>query len=84
MKEREGKDLFDIQAVIYCEKESHKPIIIGKNGLMLKEIGKLARLDIEVLLDSRVFLELWVKVKKDWKDNDTVLKTLFKDYKKMS
>lgn len=84
MKEREGKDLIDIQAVIYCEKDSHKPIIIGAKGSMLKEIGKLARLDIEDLLDSRVFLELWVKVKKDWKDNDTVLKTLFKDYKQGS
>lgn len=81
MKERDGRDMVDIQAVIYCEKDSHKPIIIGKKGSMLKEIGRLARFDIEAFLSSKVFLELWVKVKKDWKDNDLVLKTLFNDFK---
>ncbi len=81
MKERDGRDMMDIQAVIYCEKDSHKPIIIGKKGSMLKEIGRLARFDIEAFLSSKVFLELWVKVKKDWKDNDLVLKTLFNNFK---
>ncbi|MGE5329529.1 MAG: GTPase Era [Deltaproteobacteria bacterium] len=80
MKERGDKDIVDIQANIYCEKESHKPIVIGSKGSMLKEIGKRARFDIEVFLASKVFLELWVKVKKDWKDNENMLKTLFGDY----
>ena len=80
MKERDGKDLTDIQATIYCEREAHKPIIIGKKGAMLKEIGRLARLDIEAFLANKIFLELWVKVKKDWKDNDSALKTFFSDY----
>ncbi len=61
--------LVEINATIYCEKASHKGIIIGKNGEMLKKIGKAARLDIEKNLDTRVFLELWVKVKEDWRNN---------------
>ncbi len=61
--------LIEISATIYCEKKSHKGIIIGKQGAMLKEIGKLARLDIERMLDAKVFLELWVKVKEGWRDN---------------
>lgn len=81
MKEREERDLVDIQATIYCEKESHKPIVIGKKGTMLKEIGRLARFDLEAFLAKRVFLELWVKVKKDWKDNDAMLKSLYNDYR---
>ncbi|MGE5473078.1 MAG: GTPase Era [Ignavibacteriales bacterium] len=80
MKERGDKDIVDIQANIYCEKESHKPIVIGSKGSMLKEIGRRARFDIESFLASKVFLELWVKVKKDWKDNENLLKTLFNDY----
>jgi len=80
MKERGDKDIVDIQANIYCEKESHKPIVIGSKGSMLKEIGKRSRFDIESFLASKVFLELWVKVKKDWKDNENMLKTLFRDY----
>lgn len=80
MKERGDKDIVDIKANIYCDKESHKPIVIGSKGLMLKEIGKRARFDIEDFLASKVFLELWVKVKKDWKDNENMLKTLFSDY----
>lgn len=61
--------LVEMSATIYCEKASHKGIIIGKNGEMLKKIGKAARLDIEKNLDTRVFLELWVKVKEDWRNN---------------
>lgn len=61
--------LIEINATIYCEKASHKGIIIGKNGEMLKKIGKTARLDIEHNLDTHVFLELWVKVKEDWRNN---------------
>ena len=62
-----------ISAVIYCEKKSHKAIIIGKQGKKLKGIGKSARLEIEGLLGCKVFLELWVKVKENWRDSDFAL-----------
>jgi GTP-binding protein Era len=75
-KERSDKDIINIQATIYCEKDTHKGIIIGKEGRMLKKIGTLSREDIENLLGSRVFLELWVKVKPDWRNSDNMLKTL--------
>lgn len=68
----EGK-LTRIGAVIYCEKKSHKGIIIGKQGKKLKGIGKSARLEIEALLGTKVFLELWVKVKENWRDSDFAL-----------
>lgn len=70
---RRGK-ITDIDATIICEKESHKGIIIGKQGAMLKKIGSSARTDIEEMLESRVNLQLWVKVKKDWRDSDFLLK----------
>ncbi len=66
--------LIEVSATIYCEKTSHKGIIIGKGGEMLKKIGKTARLDIEHNLDTRVFLELWVKVKEDWRNNPAQVK----------
>ncbi len=72
MKKR-GK-IFDIQATIICEKDSHKGIVIGKGGAMLKKIGMEARKDIEEFLESRVNLQLWVKVKKGWRDSDFLLK----------
>ncbi len=72
MKKR-GK-IFDIQAIIICEKDSHKGIVIGKGGAMLKKIGMEARKDIEEFLESRVNLQLWVKVKKGWRDSDFLLK----------
>lgn len=75
-REREGKELIDIEANIYCEKESHKGIIIGKNGKMLKEAGTLAREEIERFLGMRVFLKLWVKNRKDWRNDKMMLKTL--------
>ncbi|OBR63087.1 GTPase Era [Paenibacillus oryzae] len=65
-----------IGAVIYVERDSQKGIIIGKRGDLLKEVGKAARKDIEALLGSRTFLELWVKVKKDWRNQERVLKDL--------
>lgn len=68
------KKLVDIEATIICEKASHKGIIIGKQGAMLKKIGSQARHEIEELLESRVNLQLWVKVKKDWRDSDYLLK----------
>lgn len=67
------KKLVRIGAVIYCEKKSHKGMIIGKQGKKLKGIGKSAREDIEALLGSKVFLELWVKVKENWRDSDIML-----------
>ncbi|WP_314584567.1 GTPase Era [Paenibacillus terrigena] len=66
----------NIMAVIYVERDSQKGIVIGKQGALLKEVGKQARKDIENLLGSRIFLELWVKVKKDWRNQDRVLKDL--------
>jgi len=75
MKERPGKNLFfDIDATIVCERDSHKGIIIGKQGSMLKRIGTNARKDIEDFLQAKVNLKLWVKVKKDWRDSDFLLK----------
>lgn len=74
MKERDNKDLIDIEATIFCEKDSHKGIIIGKQGRMLKEIGVRARVDIENLLDCKINLQLWVKVRSDWRDNRSALK----------
>ena len=67
MKERRGQDLIDIDATIVCERDSHKGIVIGKGGAMLKKIGSNARYEIERLLDRKVNLKLWVKVKKDWR-----------------
>jgi len=74
-KER-ADGLISIQATIFCEKSSHKGIIIGKQGKMLKKIGSAARYEIEKLLDTKVFLELWVKIKPDWRNNDNMLKNL--------
>jgi GTP-binding protein Era len=74
MKHRKGTPIIDIDATIICERDSHKGIIIGKNGAMLKKIGTNARFEIERLLDSKVNLKLWVKVKKDWRDSDYMLK----------
>ena len=72
----ESGDVTKIKAVIYCEKESHKPIIIGKRGEAIKRIGSYARADIEKLLGTQVFLELWVKVREDWRNKGSVLKEL--------
>ncbi len=71
---KEGDTLTKIGAVIFCEKASHKGIIIGKGGEMLKRIGSYSRSDIEKLLDKKVFLELWVKVKEDWRNSNFLLK----------
>ena len=67
--ERTDSGIIDIDATIYCEKASHKGIIIGKNGAMLKKISSLARKDIERFMGAKVFLETWVKVKENWRDN---------------
>lgn len=68
------KNVWHIDATIICERDSHKGIIIGKGGSMLKKIGSMARPDIEDMLEAKVFLQLWVKVKKDWRDSDFLLK----------
>lgn len=79
-KEKKDKKIIEIDANIYCEKESHKGIIIGKDGKVLKRVGTLARQDMERLFDSKVFLKLWVKVKDDWRNSDFMLNEL--GYKK--
>lgn len=77
MKLRKTKDaepIYDIEATIYCLRDSHKGIIIGKEGKMLKKIGTYAREDLEKMFDTKVNLKLWVKVKEDWINNDSLMK----------
>ena len=75
-KERPDKDLIDIDVDIYCERKSHKGMIIGKGGQMLKKIASAARMDIEELLGVKVNLQCWVKVREDWRDNEHLLNSL--------
>ena len=79
---KDGTEICDIDASIICERESHKLIVIGKQGAMLKKIGTAARTDIENMLQSKVNLKLWVKVRKDWKDNEQQMKSFGYDMKK--
>ena len=74
MRERNDGSMVDIEATIVCERDSHKGIIIGKQGAMLKKIGTKAREEIERLFEYKVNLKLWVKVKKDWRDSDILMK----------
>lgn len=77
---KEKKNVTEIHATIFCERKTHKGIIIGKNGEMLKKIGSMARTDIEKMLDKKVYLELWVKVKDDWRNSDFLIKNFgYKD-----
>lgn len=76
MTEREDKDILDISAVIYCEKESHKGIIIGKGGAMLKKASTAARLELEDFFQIKVNLKCWVKVKEDWRNREGIIRTL--------
>jgi GTP-binding protein Era len=76
LKRREDKDIIDIEATIYCEKNSHKGIIIGKQGAMLKDIGTRARRDIQRLYDEKINLQLWVKIKENWRDSDYYMRNL--------
>lgn len=69
-------NVVNIDATIYCEKDSHKAILIGKGGQMLKTIGQQARMDIEKFLEAKVYLEVWVKVRRDWRDDNAILKSL--------
>ena len=72
-KNKKGEDLYDIEATIYCLRNSHKGIIIGKNGEMLKRIGRSARIDMEQNFGVKVNLKTWVKVKEDWQDNNSIV-----------
>ena len=72
-KTTKGEDIFDIEAIIYCIKESHKGIIIGKGGNLLKKIATYAREDIEKMLMTKVNLKVWVKVKEDWQENNSIV-----------
>lgn len=74
MRERPKGNITDIEATIVCEKDSHKGIIIGKGGAMLKKIGSTARFELEEMLEQKVNLKLWVKVRKEWRDSDLLLK----------
>ena len=73
---KDDKGIYKLEVNMLCEKNSHKGIIIGKNGSMLKKISQYAREDIEKLLNAKVYFKIWVKVKSEWRDNNTVLKEL--------
>lgn len=73
-KNKENEEIYDIEATIYCLRSSHKGIIIGKNGQMLKKIGKMARIDMEKSFGKKVNLKTWVKVKEEWQNNDSIVK----------
>ena len=81
MKERKSGDIIDIDATIVCERDSHKGIIIGKQGAMLKKIGSAARYEIEKMIEIKVNLKLWVKVRKEWRDSDVQLRNFGYDAK---
>ena len=72
-KNKKGEDIYDIEATIYCLRNSHKGIIIGKNGEMLKKIGRMARIDMEENFGVKVNLKTWVKVKEDWQENANIV-----------
>ena len=72
--QREENDVIDMDVTIYCEKQSHKGIIIGKQGAMLRRIGEMARRDIERFMGAKVFLQTWVRVKENWRDSDFLLR----------
>jgi len=79
-KTKDKKTIYNIEAEIICIKKSHKGIIIGKDGTMLKKIGTQARKDIEDMLDDKVNLKLWVKVRKDWQENELYVKNIKEKY----
>ncbi|MCR4903784.1 MAG: GTPase Era [Butyrivibrio sp.] len=81
-REKDGEMIMDIEATIICERDSHKGIIIGKNGTMLRKIGSQARVDIEKLIECKTNLQLWVKVRRDWRDDMAQMKTFGYDARK--
>ena len=72
-KTKEKEEIYDVEATIYCLRESHKGIIIGKNGSMLKKIGTYARQELERMLETKINLKLWVKVKEDWQNKENIV-----------
>ena len=74
---KQGNNIIDIDATIYCLRESHKGIIIGKGGGMLKRIASSARIDLEKFFDTKINLKVWVKVKENWQENDNLVKKIF-------
>lgn len=80
-KNKQNQDIYDIEATIYCLRNSHKGIIIGKNGEMLKRIGRAARIDMENNFGVKINLKTWVKVKEDWQSNDAIVNKLIKNAK---
>lgn len=78
MKERPQKEIIDMQATIYCERSSHKGMVIGKNGTMLKAIASQARVDMEAFLDIKINLQCWVKVREDWRNEERMIKNFFR------
>lgn len=74
MKERQDGSMWDIEATIVCERDSHKGIVIGKGGAMLKKIGSAARFEIERMMEQQINLKLWVKVRKEWRDSELLMK----------
>ena len=81
MRMREGKDILDVDATIYCERETHKRILIGKNGSMLKKISSYARQDMERFFDCKVYLQTWIKVKEDWRNSVQLMRNFGYDEK---
>ena len=81
---KETERIWQIEATVVCERESHKGIVIGKGGRMLKQIGSAARPDIEKMLEKQVNLKLWVKVKKDWRDSELLLRNYGYDPKDLT
>lgn len=75
MKERPKNGILDIEATIFCEKSSHKGMLIGKGGVMLKQIGSLARSDLEHFFSIRINLQLWVKVREDWRNKEGIIRS---------
>ncbi|MDO4363183.1 MAG: KH domain-containing protein, partial [Clostridia bacterium] len=73
MRERDDRDILDIEAIIYCERESHKGMVIGKKGAMLKKISTYARQDLENFFGIKVNLQTWVKVKEDWRNREGLI-----------
>ena len=73
-KTKLDEKIYNIESTIYCNRNSHKGIVIGKNGQMLKKIGQYSRLDIENMLNTKVNLKIWVKVNKDWQNNEKIAK----------
>ena len=81
MRMREGRDILDVDATIYCERETHKRILIGKNGAMLKKISTYSRQDMERFFGCKVFLQTWIKVKEDWRNSVQLMRNFGYDEK---